>query len=199
MLTILCLAESTPRSSPATRPRRSSSRSWRRRTRATTAAPPCTPPTSSSRPGWTSPSTVSQHWNPLQELNEPISVGITWEDAPRVQYASLDEDYKVRCVVRANPPANIDWLKESLIISTGTEFYFRNQIVVCSSMEHINIYFYPRVANNPVVSIKHHQPRQMLPWQLICLSQLISYSGNFVNIDINLMNTLYLHNQTALI
>lgn len=47
-------------------------------------------------------------------------VGITWEDAPITQYASLDEDYKVRCVVRANPPANIDWLKESLIISTGS-------------------------------------------------------------------------------
>ena len=46
-------------------------------------------------------------------------VGITWEDAPIIQYASLNEDYKVRCVVRANPPANIDWLKESLIISTG--------------------------------------------------------------------------------
>ena len=84
---------------------------------------------------------MSQPWNPLQELNGPISVGITWEDAPRVQYASLDEDYKVRCVVRANPPANIDWLKESLIISTGTEFYFRNQIVVCSSIEHKDTYF----------------------------------------------------------
>ena len=76
------------------------------------------------------------------------SVGITWIDAPESQYASLNQDYKVwqrkykytlsnksnkrnllfiqsiiffkiRCVVRANPPANIDWLKESLIISTG--------------------------------------------------------------------------------
>ena len=57
--------------------------------------------------------------NILTFLIETISVGITWEDAPMVQYASLQEDYKVRCVVRANPPANIDWLKESLIISTG--------------------------------------------------------------------------------
>ena len=53
-----------------------------------------------------------------------ILVGITWEDAPISQYASIGEDYKVRCVVRANPPANIDWLKESLIISTG-EFFPR--------------------------------------------------------------------------
>ncbi len=47
------------------------------------------------------------------------AVGITWEDAPISQYASIGQDYKVRCVVRASPPANIDWLKESLIISTG--------------------------------------------------------------------------------
>jgi len=51
-----------------------------------------------------------------------VYIGITWEDAPIVQYASLDQDYKVRCVVRANPPANIDWLKESLIISTGDQY-----------------------------------------------------------------------------
>jgi len=51
-----------------------------------------------------------------------VYIGITWEDAPIVQYASLEEDYKVRCVVRANPPANIDWLKESLIISTGDQY-----------------------------------------------------------------------------
>jgi len=51
-----------------------------------------------------------------------VYIGITWEDAPITQYASLDEDYKVRCVVRANPPANIDWLKESLIISTGDQY-----------------------------------------------------------------------------
>lgn len=31
----------------------------------------------------------------------------------------INEDYKIRCVVRASPPATIDWLKESLIISTG--------------------------------------------------------------------------------
>ena len=52
-------------------------------------------------------------------LQNITAVGITWEDAPITQYASIGEDYKVRCVVRASPPANIDWLKESLIISTG--------------------------------------------------------------------------------
>jgi len=61
-----------------------------------------------------------------QELEAKVEIlvfiGITWEDAPISQYASIGEDYKVRCVVRANPPANIDWLKESLIISTGEQY-----------------------------------------------------------------------------
>ena len=65
------------------------------------------------------------------------SGGITWQDAPVSQYAALHDHYKVklqwamvkvealnpspqiRCVVRASPPANIDWLKESVIISKG--------------------------------------------------------------------------------
>jgi len=62
--------------------------------------------------------------NQLLEARVDISVfiGITWEDAPISQFASIGQDYKVRCVVRANPPANIDWLKESLIISTGDQY-----------------------------------------------------------------------------
>jgi len=47
-----------------------------------------------------------------------IFIGITWSDAPTSQYASLGSDYKLRCKVEANPPANIDWLKESVIVST---------------------------------------------------------------------------------
>ena len=46
-------------------------------------------------------------------------VGITWVDAPTVQYARVDADYKLRCKVQANPAANIDWLKESVVISSG--------------------------------------------------------------------------------
>jgi hypothetical protein len=49
----------------------------------------------------------------------PFSVGITWEDAPTDQHAVINTDYKIRCVVKASPPATIDWLKESLIVSTG--------------------------------------------------------------------------------
>ena len=50
-----------------------------------------------------------------------FSVGITWSDAPTAQYASIGTDYKLRCKVEANPPANIDWLKESVIISSGEQ------------------------------------------------------------------------------
>ena len=49
----------------------------------------------------------------------PKIVGITWEDAPEDQYAVIHKDSKIRCVVKARPAATVDWLKESLIISTG--------------------------------------------------------------------------------
>ena len=46
-------------------------------------------------------------------------VGITWLDAPQEQFARVDTDHKIRCKVQANPAANIDWLKESVVISSG--------------------------------------------------------------------------------
>ncbi|XP_059086244.1 fasciclin-2-like isoform X2 [Tigriopus californicus] len=49
-------------------------------------------------------------------------IGITWDDAPEEQNAVIYTDYKIRCVVRASPTATIDWLKESLIISTGNRY-----------------------------------------------------------------------------
>jgi len=52
-----------------------------------------------------------------------LLVGITWEDAPTDQNGVIHTDYKVRCVVRASPPATIDWLKESLIVSTGLKLF----------------------------------------------------------------------------
>ena len=51
-----------------------------------------------------------------------FAVGITWEDAPEDQYAVIHKDSKIRCVVKARPAATVDWLKESLIISTGKHF-----------------------------------------------------------------------------
>ena len=58
----------------------------------------------------------------------PILVGITWDDAPTEQHAVINTDYKIRCVVLASPPATIDWLKESLIMSTGKKIRFFNKI-----------------------------------------------------------------------
>ena len=52
-------------------------------------------------------------------LHTDPSVGITWVDAPTAQYARVHTDHKLRCKVQANPAANIDWLKESVIISSG--------------------------------------------------------------------------------
>ena len=48
-----------------------------------------------------------------------VAVGITWLDAPQEQFARVDTDHKIRCKVQANPAANIDWLKESVVISSG--------------------------------------------------------------------------------
>ena len=57
-------------------------------------------------------------------LSYYFQVGITWEDAPEDQYAVIHKDSKIRCVVKARPAAIVDWLKESLIISTGQFFNF---------------------------------------------------------------------------
>ena len=52
------------------------------------------------------------------------TVGITWEDAPEDQYATIYKDSKIRCLVKARPAAEIDWLKENLVLSPGK---FQNQ------------------------------------------------------------------------
>jgi neurocan core protein len=58
-----------------------------------------------------------------EEMNSKVKIstfiGITWEDAPEDQYAVIHKDSKIRCVVKARPAATVDWLKESLILSTG--------------------------------------------------------------------------------
>ena len=56
------------------------------------------------------------------------AVGITWEDAPEDQYAVINKDSKIRCVVKARPAATVDWLKESLILSTG-KFQFSHLFI----------------------------------------------------------------------
>jgi hypothetical protein len=53
-----------------------------------------------------------------------FSVGITWEDAPTEQSAIFGQPYKVRCVVRANPPATIDWQKNGVGFTTSRRLLF---------------------------------------------------------------------------
>ena len=69
---------------------------------------------------------INGNKNQMQYPSVPISaavlfftVGITWEDAPEDQFAVINKDSKIRCVVKARPAATVDWLKESLILSTG--------------------------------------------------------------------------------
>ena len=64
-------------------------------------------------------------------------VGITWEDAPEDQYAVIHKDSKIRCVVKARPAAIVDWLKESLIISTGE--FFSTLIFITSHINYTDI------------------------------------------------------------
>lgn len=47
-------------------------------------------------------------------------VDITWVDAPLEQSPILGSDYKVKCIVNANPSPVVDWLRDrDLITSTG--------------------------------------------------------------------------------
>ena len=40
-------------------------------------------------------------------------------DAPVKQAAKINTDFKIKCVVTANPQANVDWLREATIIVPG--------------------------------------------------------------------------------
>ena len=46
-------------------------------------------------------------------------MAITWEDAPAEQSAVYGQPYKVRCIVRANPPATIDWQRNGQSFQTS--------------------------------------------------------------------------------
>lgn len=58
-----------------------------------------------------------------------ITVGITWEDAPTEQSAIFGQPYKVRCVVRANPPATIDWQKNGVGFTTSKFLFFTKTLL----------------------------------------------------------------------
>ncbi|XP_065564495.1 fasciclin-2-like isoform X2 [Artemia franciscana] len=47
-------------------------------------------------------------------------VPIKWIDVPAEQHATLGEEYKVRCIVNANPAPQVRWLKDGVAISKKT-------------------------------------------------------------------------------
>ncbi|XP_045025430.1 fasciclin-2 isoform X4 [Daphnia magna] len=63
-------------------------------------------------------------------VNLTTIVGITWEDAPTEQSAIFGQPYKVRCVVRANPPATIDWQKNGVGFTTNNHYVIENDGVL---------------------------------------------------------------------
>ena len=95
-----------------------------------------------------------------------FAVGITWDDAPTEQNAVINTDYKIRCVVLASPPATIDWLKESLIVSTGRILHrlqnFFNYVIYTymlapffpfvTFMDFSLLFFPPRIATSSLFS-----------------------------------------------
>ena len=64
-----------------------------------------------------------------------FSVGITWVDAPLLQFARVDADARVKCKVQANPAANVDWLKEASIISSGSQYVIETEGLVIKSVQ----------------------------------------------------------------
>lgn len=40
-----------------------------------------------------------------------VTVPITWKDANENQYTIKGKDYTIKCVVVANPPPTIDWMR----------------------------------------------------------------------------------------
>ncbi|XP_046443372.1 fasciclin-2-like isoform X2 [Daphnia pulex] len=63
-------------------------------------------------------------------VNLTTIVGITWEDAPTEQSAIFGQPYKVRCVVRANPPATIDWQRNGVGFTTNNQYVIENDGVL---------------------------------------------------------------------
>jgi len=63
-------------------------------------------------------------------VNLTTIVAITWEDAPAEQSAVYGQPYKVRCIVRANPPATIDWQRNGQSFQTNNQYVIENDGVL---------------------------------------------------------------------
>jgi hypothetical protein len=64
-------------------------------------------------------------------------VPIKWIDVPAEQHATLGEEYKVRCIVNANPAPQVRWLKDGVAIS-------KSKLIILSTSFRLNwpIFFY---------------------------------------------------------
>ena len=112
-----------------------------------------------------------------------FSVGITWDDAPTDQHAVINTDYKIRCVVLASPPATIDWLKESLIVSTGRILHTHHY---CKTLKKV-FFYYTKLL--PLFLLPFG--RELLCTLLLLRTYLLLYK---TVVDFSFFNTLFLKN-----
>lgn len=56
-------------------------------------------------------------------------------DAPTNQYATVNQTYRVRCEVRANPPPAIDWLKNGQIITTNEKYVVESKGLLIQNVQ----------------------------------------------------------------
>lgn len=72
-------------------------------------------------------------------LNVPSSphnlVAITWKDAPENQSPIAGNDYVVRCVVTANPPPTVDWLRNGDQIKSSNRFVIKHDGLLINNVQ----------------------------------------------------------------
>jgi neural cell adhesion molecule len=63
------------------------------------------------------------------------SVAITWKDAPEYQTTNLEVDYVIRCIVTANPPPSVDWLRNGDQIKSSDKFIIKHDGLLVKSVQ----------------------------------------------------------------
>ncbi|XP_049841265.1 fasciclin-2 isoform X2 [Schistocerca gregaria] len=70
--------------------------------------------------------TCSALYSNTERLSKSVHVRtimpITWDDAPEEQYPTVNETFKIRCRVSANPPAIVNWMRDGHIVETGDRY-----------------------------------------------------------------------------
>ncbi|XP_034947466.1 fasciclin-2 isoform X2 [Chelonus insularis] len=61
-----------------------------------------------------------------EKINKSLDIEtietITFKNAPEYQYATLGEEYKIRCEVKARPAPTVDWFKDNERLITGDHY-----------------------------------------------------------------------------